>query len=232
MKTRIALLVILAGLVPASLAFAAHGAKLAASHNWAGYVAQGAGYSAVSGAWVVPEVAASPAESASAEWVGIGGMQGKDLIQAGTRARTENGAVSYEAWYELYPAPAVPVALAVHAGDTMRASLSQDSAGTWTITLADVTTGASFTTTQHYASSGTSAEWIVEAPGTAGGALLALDHFSPIAFASAGATKGGIAESPAALKAAGLSLVDASSTVLATPSQLTSRSSGFTVVRQ
>lgn len=232
MKTRIVLFLILGCSVPVSLAFAAHAAKLAASHNWAGYVAQGSGYSAVEGSWVVPDAEISSTTSASAVWVGIGGMQDKDLIQAGTRAQSEGGRLSYEAWYELYPAPAVLLPVAIHAGDTIRVAITEASGGVWEITIVDGTAGSSFSTTQNYASTGGSAEWIVEAPGTAAGSLLALGSFTPVNFLEASAVRAGTRKSPAALGATGLSLVDPAGAVLAAPSPLQATQGGFTVVRQ
>jgi hypothetical protein len=234
MKLRIILPAALAlsVLFPASLALAMHTAPANASHNWAGYVAESGTYSAVNGSWVVPAPSPGATTASDAEWIGIGGMHGADLIQAGTRARiTTDGTATYEAWYELFPAPAVPVSMTVEPGDTMSASLKEVAANQWQITLTDLTTGARFETTQNYRSSESSAEWILEAPGTPAGALLPLDTFGSVAFSNASATLGGVAESPAALHATKLSLVNASSTLLASASALANSGSAFSVVR-
>src|SRR5207302_942885 len=73
------------------------------SSNGSGYAATGGTFTAVSGAWTVPQVSATTA-GLDATWVGIGGMTTNDLIQAGTQAMVSGrGGVQYEAWIELLP---------------------------------------------------------------------------------------------------------------------------------
>ena len=55
------------------------------SHNWSGYAAMGGSYTAVSGTWTVPQFNAGGTPGIDAAWVGIGGVRGNDLIQAGTQ---------------------------------------------------------------------------------------------------------------------------------------------------
>ncbi|HEY6019963.1 MAG TPA: G1 family glutamic endopeptidase [Candidatus Paceibacterota bacterium] len=79
-----------------------------ASYNWSGYVADQGDYSAVSATWVVPQAqypTGSTADiAADATWVGVGGVDSRDLIQAGTQALVDSsGATQYQAWYELLP---------------------------------------------------------------------------------------------------------------------------------
>ena len=62
-------------------------------------------------------------------------------------------------------------------GNVMTASITKGSGSSWTITINDVTTGQSFTTTQTYSGPGTSVEWIEEAP-TVGGRVATLAHYS------------------------------------------------------
>src|SRR5690348_4888732 len=65
------------------------------SSNWAGYVAEGGTYTGVSGAWhvPVPQDSAATSVAADATWVGIGGVESHDLIQAGTQAIVEDGSI-------------------------------------------------------------------------------------------------------------------------------------------
>jgi hypothetical protein len=226
------------GVFPLSLALAAHAAPAAESHNWAGYAATPStspdhgNYTAVSGSWTVPEVAPSARGSADAAWIGIGGLTSSDLIQAGTRASVlADGSVSYQAWYELYPAPAVAIPLSVHAGDVVSVSLTESSPGTWQLLGTDATTGAVFSTTLAYYSSLSSAEWVEEAPAGGNGALMPLDNFLAATFFNASATEDGKTGSPEALGATKLSLVDQSRTALATPSSLTYAGTSFSVSR-
>src|SRR5207244_9005358 len=66
------------------------------SSNWSGYVANGGSFTAVTATWVVPQVSAT-STGADATWVGIGGLNSRDLIQAGTQASVGGGSVTYEA---------------------------------------------------------------------------------------------------------------------------------------
>ena len=59
----------------------------------------------------------------------------------------------------------------------MAASIVKGSGSSWTITLTDSTTGASFTTTRTYSGPGSSAEWIEEAP-SVGGRIASLARYS------------------------------------------------------
>src|SRR6185503_10225868 len=63
------------------------------STNWSGYAATGGTYTSVTGTWTVPTVSATTA-GADATWVGIGGINSTDLIQAGTEATVSGGEVS------------------------------------------------------------------------------------------------------------------------------------------
>src|SRR2546428_3477456 len=60
------------------------------SSNWSGYAAAGGTFTAVSGTWIVPQVTAAVA-GADATWIGIGGVSGRDLIQAGKQANVSGG---------------------------------------------------------------------------------------------------------------------------------------------
>lgn len=232
MKTRLILLsILIAGIFPATLALAAHSTTVAGSHNWAGYVATSGKYSAVEGSWVVAAPSVSTTASGDGTWVGIGGYTTSDLVQAGTRAHSENGVTSYESWYELFPAPATAIPMSVHAGDTIRVAIRLVASNTWSVRLTDETTGAKFSQTLSYHSSGSSAEWIEEAPGTGGGAIMQLDHFGSVAFTAATAVVSGKAVNLGDLDTTRLSLVDASSTLLAKPSVVAASGATFSVER-
>ena len=109
-------------------------------------------------------------EGASATWIGIdGGPDSPDsIIQTGTAQITEDGATSYTAWYELYPAP--PVTLGnVSPGDQMSATIMQNGTDNWTMQLQDVSTGANYVEPNvAYGGPGDSAEWIEELPTAVG----------------------------------------------------------------
>ena len=112
-------------------------AALGASANWAGQVETGSQYSGISADWKVPTVGPTSADDYSGTWIGIDGFDDGSIIQTGTaQESTPTGAVDF-AWYELYPLPAEELG-PVAPGDQMSASIIEDSPGTWTLTIDDV----------------------------------------------------------------------------------------------
>jgi Peptidase A4 family len=87
----------------------------------------------------------------SADWIGIGGgcvdsgctVTDSTLIQTGTEQDVSStGAASYDAWYELVPAPEFEISdMTIEPGDSMHASISEvvNDANVWTITIQDAT---------------------------------------------------------------------------------------------
>jgi hypothetical protein len=145
--------------------------------NWSGYAKSG-NYTSATAQWVVPSVSPTHGSSYSSAWVGIDGFNNSDLIQTGTESDYYNGSAHYDAWWEILPAAETPISsFAVHPGDVMTATITKGSGSSWTITIKDVTSGGSFTTTQNYTGPGTSVEWIEEAP-TVGGRVATLAHYS------------------------------------------------------
>jgi hypothetical protein len=152
------------------------------SSNWSGYAITGSGLSAATGSWVVPAVSASRKATYSSSWVGIDGFNNSSLIQTGTEQDYYNGSAHYDAWWEILPAAETVISsISVHPGDVFSASVTKGSGSSWTITITDNTTRASFTTTQTYTGPQTSAEWIQEAP-TVGGRVAPLAHYGQTVF--------------------------------------------------
>jgi hypothetical protein len=165
---------------------------LSYSTNWAGYAVTGAAgsVSQVSGNWVVPAVSSSVSGYSSA-WVGIDGYNSSSVEQIGTDSDYLNGRAQYYAWYEMYPAAPVNLSLAIHPGDTVSASVSYSGTNHFTLTITDVTTSGSFSTTQTSSTAQrSSAEWIQEAPSSIRG-VLPLANFGTIDFSGASATVNG-----------------------------------------
>lgn len=169
-----------------------------ASENWAGYIAQGKSFSAVSGSWVQPSAQCNSGEGYSAFWVGLGGASGQSqaLEQVGTQADcSSTGNTSYYAWYELVPAAPVRLDVAVKPGDHLSARVSVSGSNV-TVNLADDTTGKSVTKTVTASAIDTSsAEWIAEAPSACSDngdcQPLPLADFGTVKFSHASATAGG-----------------------------------------
>jgi Peptidase A4 family len=165
------------------------------STNWAGYAAHGVSYRSVQGSWVQPSATCvRGVQTYSSYWVGIGGYSetSQALEQIGTEVDCGTlGRVSSTAWYELVPAPSIPVSLAVRPGDQMQASVAINGNAV-TMTLTDVTSHQGFRKTVHTSTLDlSSAEWIVEAPSECISAnscqTLPLANFGSAAFSSAAA---------------------------------------------
>jgi hypothetical protein len=120
----------------------------------------------VKGTWTQPSASCpSNKRQYSSFWVGIDGYNSNSVEQTGTSADCiGKNRPSYYAWYEMYPNPPVNLSMTVSPGNVMSAEVSV--VGTsFTLTITNVTTGASFTTTQTLSSAAkSSAEWVAEAP--------------------------------------------------------------------
>jgi Peptidase A4 family len=216
------------------------------SENWSGYnqgsLEQGGKlFHSVTGRWTVPTASAHVKGQAeySSDWIGIGGgcvdagctVTDATLIQTGTEQDvSSSGAASYSAWYELIPAPSLTIAgMKIHPGNRMFASIATiaSNVDVWKITIKDLTTGQSYTTTVPYTSTQDTAEWIEETPliiGTNGG-FAALPNLTRPAFDNV--TVNGAS---ARLKASEeMQLANANGRVIADPSGPDSDRNGFNV---
>ena len=201
------------------------------SRNWSGYVATGGStYTSVTGTWVVAAPDAKVAGN-DATWVGIGGANSTDLIQAGTEATVGgDGSVTYDAWTETLPQSTRTVTLGVSAGDTVTVTIAEQSTDLWRIDMKNVTSGKTFTTTIRYASSKSSAEWIEEAP-SVGRGIAPLDSFGAVRFTAAGTVVDGKQLTASSANAHPVTMANAANQPLAVPSALGSDGSSFTVTR-
>lgn len=109
----------------------------ATSLNWAGLVQQGQTERSVQASWTVPGFSAIPSASNSslAEWIGLGGMQGKGLIQIGTiTSPNAAGQAVTTVFWESLPAPAVQVAT-VPTGAVVHAKITPAGLDQWRLWL-------------------------------------------------------------------------------------------------
>jgi hypothetical protein len=177
----------------------------ATSSNWAGYAVTpitGSGvasFSNIFGTWVQPAAGCtSGTASYSAFWVGLGGLSGGSgaLEQIGTDANcTSANTPVCAAWYELLPAPPVPLKLAVKPGDTISAAVTV-SGQTVFMRLRNLTRGTVVNKKLRMATPDlSSAEWIAEAPSACNGSgrcsPLPLADFGSVDFLKAAATGAG-----------------------------------------
>ena len=193
------------------------------SSNWSGYIAGGTTFRRVGGRWRVPKVQPSAELKASSTWVGMGGVTDGALIQTGTAQVSDSQGTHYYAWVEVLPHPPEDLG-PVAPGDEMRASVVHAD-GTWTVNIADETSHQAASGPVSYDGTGTSAEWVEEAPTSgATGQVLPLADFGTARFTDmeyGSATPGSVILSP-------VQLVDPSGAVIASPGQIADRSFAIT----
>jgi hypothetical protein len=182
--------------------------RLGTSPNWAGYVVhtvvpvaggrvppQPLSVFDVKGSWVVPRVNCEVTMDGWASfWVGIDGWFSGTVEQTGTESDCSSGVPTYYAWYEMYPGPTVVIDMKISPGHTVSAeatSLAVLGGAEFLLTITDVTTGATFTTTRTFLSNvavalAMSGEWIAEAPSLGG--VLPLADFVSVTFHNTRAT--------------------------------------------
>jgi hypothetical protein len=140
------------------------------SLNWSGYATvapAGHPITAVSTHFIVPTVKRAPA-GFSSTWAGIGGYNTQDLIQAGTESDTAGAPY---AWYEILPASETPItsgcvgdnACTVRPGDNMTVTITSQGGDNWLISMVNANHWT-WSLNLSYASTFSSAEWILEAP--------------------------------------------------------------------
>jgi Peptidase A4 family len=203
------------------------------SRNWAGYLALGNSYTTVSGTWTVPQPSSTSSAGVGATWVGIGGVNSRDLIQAGTQeVASGSGQSQFQAWIEMLPQASQQVPLAVVPGDSVSVSIAEQSSGSgvWDISFKNNTSGKSYQTTVRYNSSESSAEWIEEAP-AAGNGIVPLDNFGSVPFSGATAEANGQRIDLSQAQAQPVTMLNATGQPLAVPSTIGSDGTSFSVSR-
>ncbi len=207
------------------------GGENSESRNWAGYAATGGSYTAVSGTWTVPQFSPDSPVGTDATWVGIGGVRGNDLIQAGTQETvTGHGQTEYQAWVETLPQPSKTVPLAIGAGDSISVSIEQSANEQWQIAFSNNTSGKTYQLTVQYKSSLSSAEWVVEAPSARRGRLLPLDRFGTITFSQASAVRDGQTVTVAQAGGRAITMISRAGQALASASRLGDDGGSFSVL--
>ena len=172
--------------VPSQIPHIAGRASAEVSYNWAGLIDSGSTvYTGVSSDWRVPTVQPSAGSGVSSTWIGIDGATDTSLIQTGTEQDTSGGSTSYFAWYEILPSAEIEIG-AVSPGDEMEASIEEDSPGTWTVSIADLTSGNSTSGEVSYSGPGESAEWIEEQTTVIPGPQPPLADFGTVQFSDLG----------------------------------------------
>jgi len=172
------------------------------STNWAGAVLETTGVTEVTGTFTVPKPSvpsggSTRTEYCGAAWVGIDGDTCQSgLIQTGVFWCIQNGAFSYEAWYEWIPEASVAYSgISVTAGNVITVTVTKTSSTGGVTTLKNVSTGQSATHTFTRENDGgtlcgENAEWIVE-DFESGSSLVPFANFGTVTFTGATAVVGG-----------------------------------------
>ncbi|KAJ7494332.1 peptidase A4 family-domain-containing protein [Mycena galericulata] len=177
------------------------------STNWAGasFESPAGTFKSVTGTFVVPTPSAPSGSSsrgsfAASAWVGIDGDTcGTAILQTGIDFNVDNGRVSYDAWYEYFPADATDFSgISISAGNTIKLTATASSTTAGTVTIENVSTGV--TVSKALKSSAKlcleNAEWIVEDFEENGG-LVPFANFGTVTFTDAEATtQSGTTEGP------------------------------------
>jgi hypothetical protein len=161
-----------------------HGDGKVTSVNWSGYALTGASFTAAKGTWIVPAVICSSGDQYAGFYVGLDGYSSGTVEQTGTESDCDGGTPSYYAWYEFYPSASVEItSLTIAPGDRMLAKVVYNGSD-FTIAIADLTTGKSYSKSATVAGAKrSSAEWIAEAPCCGnGGGILPLADFGTVLF--------------------------------------------------
>lgn len=211
------------------------------SLQWSGYAVTGpvGSVSDVKGSWKVPAiVGACPTRNQySSFWVGIDGVSSSTVEQIGTDSVCQNGSPVYYAWYEFYPFRNYDI-FYVNPDDTISAEVSYSN-GTFTVSIVDVTSGKSFSTSGRVRSAQRlSAEWIAEAPSSRrislpladfGTAYFGFDNtgINSTCYATVSGATGTIASFASSVQQ--ITMVTPSGTTKAQPSSLSSDGTSFSI---
>ena len=223
--------------IPAGVREAPAATTVKSSPNWAGYAAHrpGVQFTDVRGSWAQPQITCQQGGTYSSFWIGLDGYLSNDVEQIGTGADcTQQNLPESYAWYELYPAPRVRIAMVIRPGDQLEAEVSSVAAGT-TLSIRDVTNGRTFSSTRNGPSGPlSSAEWIAEAPSACTGSscnVLPLADFGAVDFNLCSAvgqgTSGTINSSAWGYDV--ITMVRSNGQVLAQPSQVSADGASFEV---
>jgi len=155
----------------------------------------GADFIHVQSTYVVPQVNCTMTPNGVAQTrAGLDGISDNTVERVGISEACKNGAASYTAWYQMFPAMGSP-APTFHPspGDKVTASVTAD-AGIYTLSVHDLTSGKSFTVTKACASClNSSAEVTAGSPPGKPPADFNVVHFAGIAVTDGGGVSGGLA---------------------------------------
>ena len=204
------------------------------STNWAGYsdVSNHLGaYKSIPGDWTVPAITGSE-QSSAAQWIGLGGVETKALLQVGTVETIQNGQPVAELFWEKLPKAAIPI-VDVPVGSQIEAKIFPASNGTWQLQIAWQNGSQSGTknitvhvNAKYAARMETSAEWISEDPTGQGNQLYPLANMGTVKYTNV-TVNGQPVNGVGATQVQRLAMVDANGNEVVTASNLTGNGTSF-----
>ncbi|MGB9111126.1 MAG: G1 family glutamic endopeptidase [Acidimicrobiales bacterium] len=163
--------------------------------QWAGYFETPGHVTSAKATWIAPKLSCTGAQTLSSTWVGVGGLSGGSLLQAGLFDNCLDGTPENGAFAEEYPGSTISFNLRIRSGDTITAFVEKGPSG-WYARVTDATTGQSGVSRAPDYRGGGSAEWMAEAYGSSRGvpvsnfgserlSMFSVDH-APARISSAG----------------------------------------------
>lgn len=134
------------------------------NYHWSGYYATNGGFTRTIAKWYVPTRYSSPSPNTAAQWVGIGGVSGSNLWQAGTTTDYTQG---YRMWWEAYPNPVHYAGPAISPGNEIYINVDYNwtYAGKSYVYMYNYSNGQLYSTVQSFTPDTHTADWIVERTG-------------------------------------------------------------------
>lgn len=161
-------------------------ASIQHSQNWAGYEVTADSYRSVSATWRIPALSSS--RGVAAQWIGLGGVNSRELIQTGTIEQQTRQGPSADVFVEKLPNHAQNL-MTVPIGASIAAAIVPGGVNQWKLTITARYQGQVHTKSVMMQISPayargieTSAEWIFEDPAHNRGALYPLATTQPLTF--------------------------------------------------
>ena len=206
-----------------------------ASPNWVGYTFSVQGVTGIRAEWSEPFAIPVQQRSAEVVWVGVGGFNSPDIMQAGTIAYFIGRYGGENAWYERFPVDKYTVpGLRVFPQDVIDCVLTRQpgSQTRWRIWIKETATGAVWTRTVHFDAGVQLPDFIVEDPARGrGGALETMARWGSVTFRHMAIRIGGAWIAPGRLSSIRIDMAKGGRTI-ATAGGLRAGGTSFTATQR
>jgi hypothetical protein len=72
----------------------------------------------------LPAITCTRTSTNASFWAGLADIKSRNIEQAGVQALCRSGHPHYAAWWQLFPGPAVTIAIGVHPGDVITVAVA------------------------------------------------------------------------------------------------------------